>query len=883
MSVHIPNMSVHILNMSVHIPNMSVHIPNMSVHIPNMSVHIPNMSVHIPNMSVHILNMSVHISSLYYLTRVIEITNITSAQFYSGCARQGKGKGKKLGWRTIFVANDLDAKIEKWKNKLLDFSKRNRLLNYHETKRSSLKIFSPGCFSLYESFVLNEILLEYPTVEEHDGNEEDFIIEKDYPIKTNQSPRETQRTLKTLRDKAKTALEEQGINILYLSFGFLKWTETESEDSNWFNSPILLVPVSLINKSINLPYILSLREEDEIVVNPTLAYKLQNDFGITLPRYTEDDGLDSLFSEITQLVKPNGWKVVSEVSLSLLSFLKISMYNDLIKRKEAIIANPIVRTISKEATAPNKIFDDIVNYDYDKNLTPTDMFQVVDADASQQDAILCAKKGISFVLQGPPGTGKSQTITNIIAECLAEGKKVLFVSEKMAALEVVHRRLTNANLNDFCLILHSNKANKRAVLDQLGATLDLAQNKKALSDEAFQKLDLLQADKEKLNEYAKQVFDTVMPLDKSIYQVNGVLAHLESYDYVIFLIDNIGKVDAKQFNRFIHLLQQFATTIGKMTDDYKSNPWYGATVPSVSHELRHDLGQKLGVLISKVEDAQKRVIAQFDTLSLDWQTSYQAIIDIIPVIKTAKNVPVIPAGWILGNTIEPLFEEITECETLKALFWQKHSELKGQYAVISANDSTVNLPSSNGLMNAVAIESALSAVNSVLNASFPYFCMNADFSSAQALFIAAQDKAKQLNELTAQISSVFEDTVFSIDYNGILARYKTEYRSIFKIFKKSYRNDRKQILLQYRNIAKKITDEQVLALISQLRQVSELRGWFEYNQVNIKRFFGELIVNEQSDFEISPQNYKNQKKRLWHIIHFYIKDLIPTGKLSVVL
>jgi DNA replication protein DnaC len=120
------------------------------------------------------------------------------------------------------------------------------------------------------------------------------------------------------------------------------------------------------------------------------------------------------------------------------------MYNDLSKNKDSIASNPIVRTISGDAASSNKIPEFIFDFDYDKNITPAEMFQVVDADSSQQDAILCAKKGISFVLQGPPGTGKSQTITNIIAECLADGKKVLFVSEKMAALEVVHRRLSGA-------------------------------------------------------------------------------------------------------------------------------------------------------------------------------------------------------------------------------------------------------------------------------------------------------------------------------------------------------------------------------------------------------------------------------------------------------
>ena len=90
---------------------------------------------------------------------------------------------------------------------------------------------------------------------------------------------------------------------------------------------------------------------------------------------------------------------------------------------------------------------------------------------SKQEAIEAAKRGVSFVLQGPPGTGKSQTIANIIAESLMAGKKVLFVSQKMAALEVVQNRLNQKELGDFCLEVHSHKMDKREVITRLMRSL----------------------------------------------------------------------------------------------------------------------------------------------------------------------------------------------------------------------------------------------------------------------------------------------------------------------------------------------------------------------------------------------------------------------------
>lgn len=744
---------------------------------------------------------------------------------------------------------DVNSKIEVWKNKLLDLGKRNRLINYKETKRSSLKILTPEFSELFSSFVQEEQPIVFPNFSSlMEDEEQEDIAEINYPIKTNRSPKETQQTLKLLRDKAKIANEEQGINILYLSFGFLKWTESQDSDY-WFNSPILLVPVSITIESIVSPFILNLNE-DEIIINPTLAFKLENDFGITLPKYNEGDDIQIILNEISSIVENNKWEVTFDVSLSLLSFLKINMYNDLSKHKDSIAENPIIRTISGDSSASNIINiipGDISDSDYDKNITPEEMFQVVDADSSQQDAIQYAKKGISFVLQGPPGTGKSQTITNIIAECLADGKKVLFVSEKMAALDVVHRRLTNSGLNDFCLILHSNKASKREVLDQLRTTLALAQKKATLNDDIFLQLELLKSNKEQLNEYAKQVFETVMPLQKSIYQVNGILANLESFNNVIFQIENIGNIDAKQFNRFIYLLQQYTSTVGKMTTDYFANPWYDSLVSAVSHELRYDLEHKLGALIPKINISQLELDAIYKNISLKWDTNYQGIIDIIPIMKMCVDAPVVPTNWITGKEIEPFFDEVAEYEELKTIFWQKHSELSEQYSLIASNDEIIMLSNLDELITAESIEKELNTIKSIMD-TFPYSGINTDYYTADKLLNEASDKANQLSEIINLMSEIYEKTVFTIDYININLRFKTEYTSFLKVFNKNYKTDKKTILAQYKKVVKNVSDEQVLELISQLRIIDELKQWFSNNQLNFKKFFGVLLVDEKSDF-----------------------------------
>lgn len=241
---------------------------------------------------------------------------------------------------------NMDSKLNTWKNKLLDMGKRNRLLNYRDTRRSNLRIKVPGIYDLWDSFVLGETPLEFPFVDEEEQleqlsleNQLGAAITDTATVQTNQPVKEQQRTLRNLRNKAKTFMEEQGVNVLYLSFGFLRWSEAEHSDVH-FDAPLILVPVSLTWESITSPFVLSLHE-DEIIVNPTLTYKLENDFGIRLPDFSIDDKLTDYFEKVQSLITANHWEIVPEVGLGLLSFLKINMYHDLELHREAILKIPL--------------------------------------------------------------------------------------------------------------------------------------------------------------------------------------------------------------------------------------------------------------------------------------------------------------------------------------------------------------------------------------------------------------------------------------------------------------------------------------------------------------------------------------------------------------
>lgn len=740
---------------------------------------------------------------------------------------------------------NIDTKYEVWKNKLLDMGKRNRLLNYKDTARSTVMITSPKCADLYDFFVKNENELIFPYKREDDEEIEETIDLSN--ITTNKNLSDLQRTLRNLRNKAKTAVEEQGVNVLYLTFGFLKWTEADYSKQE-ISSPLILVPAELTIESITSPYKLKLHE-DEIVLNPTLVYKMENDFGLTLPPFDEADNINDYLKAVQKLVAPNKWTVSSAVGLSLLSFLKINMYSDLNKHRDSIVSNPIIRAISGDVSAIERIPDGLSDYDFDKKETPNDVFQVVDADASQQDAILMAKNGVSFVLQGPPGTGKSQTITNIIAESLADGKKVLFVSEKMAALDVVHRRLASAGLDDFCLVLHSHKANKRSVLDQLQKVLDLSRKKVSLSDEAYQKLDMLQADKTKLNDYADQVYAVIEPLGKSIYEANGIIANLESYDDIIFSVESVRATSKEQYNRYCYLLEQYASTIGKMTNDYKSNPWFGCKLNTVSNEFRHDAMAKLSTLLPKVKSFDEELGTVFKELHMDTPHTLKDVEKIIDVLQVMRRACAIPEEWIFTNVTDGLFNEFEQCTKIKEKVIEHTNYLKSIYEKIIKNETRFTEPDYDKLISSLALSGEKERIFDFVYSNEPYKTWSVlDIKEIEEFLPKAEGVAKAIHDLQSEILNVFEPSVFEIDHRAVLKRIKTEYTSFTKIFKKEYKKDKKDILFHRKEIGKKISDEDMLWLVEKLCKLEDTRKWFDDNRGTLTAYFGEEQISENTDF-----------------------------------
>ena len=389
-----------------------------------------------------------------------------------------------------------EGRLSKWKSKLLDLTLRNRLLNFKPTK-STLQFVAPDLAGMEDAlsdgseFRIRPLpnLMEGadPRVAQVHTNRggrtpvDDMAIEAlaNKELLARVAPDALDGNLLSIFSAARTGLEEGGANTLYLAIGLLRWTEAERADSAHL-APILLVPVSLQRQSVRSGFRLS-RHDDEAIVNPTLLQLLKNSFEMRITGLdtisTDEKGID--VSKVLQAFRlavreiPK-WEVLEQAHLGIFSFTKYLMWKDLQDRTEQLKANRVVKHLIEN---PGQAFareDKDGSFDrLDNTHRPQDILAPLLSDASQLKAICVVDAGRDLVLEGPPGTGKSQTITNLIAHTIAKGKTVLFVSEKLAALEVVHRRLVAINLGPFCLELHSSKAKKSEVLQQLGKALDI--------------------------------------------------------------------------------------------------------------------------------------------------------------------------------------------------------------------------------------------------------------------------------------------------------------------------------------------------------------------------------------------------------------------------
>ena len=427
-------------------------------------------------------------------------------------------------------------------------------------------------------------------------------------LKTKLSPSELQRRLFYINQRAMTTLQEQGHNILYLALGFLEWYDDDKHPNDPKLAPLILIPVLIERRNIGKSFYIKWDGQD-ILTNLSLQMKFKRELDVELPNFTmpqNADGITNYINKIKEVIHyiPK-WKVHDKIQLGFFSFSKFVMYQDLNIEHTGldISKKPLIKQMF-----PNENLDNLIdeypitiedeykiNQNNVKNLKYEDLYNVLDADSSQMDVIEYVKTGHNLVVDGPPGTGKSQTIVNLIAELMASGKTVLFVSEKMAALEVVKNRLDNIGLGKFCLELHSHKTRKSDVLKDL---------ENSLKDNSIENIDIereinrAETLKNQLNAYTETLHTPLYGINKSPFELIGLKESAEKrFGEIPYVkLHNPSEITSLEWEKSLLELENLSK-LSQLLPPISNNPWKGTNpnmiMPNTSRTIETQIIESL--------------------------------------------------------------------------------------------------------------------------------------------------------------------------------------------------------------------------------------------------------------------------------------------------
>lgn len=684
-------------------------------------------------------------------------------------------------------------KIEMWKKRLLDLTRRNRLLFFKASRTTTVNIIFPSVEEIFNLLIVKghsmifpipkrerQLLLEgISTSNSKEAIKDDFKpgdLEVDAPV------RELQVKLYRIRREWKTWQEEQGVHTLFLAVGMLHWYESEDSQDECL-APLILIPVGLEKEGLEKPYTIHFIDED-IVINPALSHKLEIDYGIHIPEVPEDPDwvqINKIFDEVTRHI-PDRWDITDELWLARFSFDKLVMYKDLEEQKEKAIAHPIVTALAKAVNMPDPI-DIPETHDTDKSVDPYDVFPVLDADSSQLEVLIRARAGQNLVVQGPPGTGKSQTIANLIAQTLRDRKKVLFVSEKMAALEVVFRRLKEIGLSFACLEVHSHRSNKSKVIEELGKTLQHSLEISIPSD-AAERFNRLVRRRELLNQYVKELHKPRGALKFTAYKAHGLLAKYSNAPSINFNlpISQAQQATFENLDNWISSIQRLSE-ISEVWNNFSRHPWVGANIDPTLYtiEQRDMLLEIVTQLYSFVQKIKAIVGSTSLTLGLKKPDCLENSEKLLEILKVLSDCRLIADIWLKKDaiTLSKYIDQASEAEQ-------------------------------------------------------------------HAIRLACETKA---------FSIKFKENVLALPIGSMLTRFKMRYRTIFRWMKKEYWEEIKKLKVYWISNHRMSYRSMLRGLEAASLIISE-RNWFKENEHRMAEAFGKLYKGAASNWEVIRSGIK---------------------------
>ena len=798
----------------------------------------------------------------------------------------------------------------------MDLSKRNRLLYFTPSKRGNLSISQPDMATIYSKLLLRKNKLEFwLPPEKPEINEEKLNFKPDlYPFTVDVKPKATQivckmdnrkdveRTLKNLSRRSRSDYRERGVRVLYVTFGKLVWKETPSSEE--VRSPILLVPIMLSRASVRDPFTISIPPvEEEILLNPALQIKLENDLKVEippLPDFLLKSDLEAYLLSFEEIVNNLGWKIERTVDMGLFSFHKLVIYKDLKSNESSISKHPIIRAITDNKKTGLLLNSLPTEQEIDKLEEPEQVFQVLDADSSQRVAIKYALTGQSFVMQGPPGTGKSQTITNIISECIAKGKSVLFVSDKMAALEIVYKRLRAVGLSHYCLELHSNKANKSEVVAELKKSLDEQLiPKKTPSLDEFERL---KNQRNKLTEYVTLLHEKHVMLEKTPFEVLGILSSLNKVPFIPVKLSDIQNLNPIRISQLLESMTKLKT-VWKVVDE-SDFPWYGFLGNNFDMEICTELSNSLTILLSSIQQLQLEINHFSINLGLSPVSTFQQINWLLKIGSFLQESPKPEIDWVMNPQLDLVIDEAKNYQKLKLwckqtreillekytsslfkidpirsleiskilselprflgpinleesqLFRKRHellafvkdTFLRIEHWISSANEllQLFSLPNTD---NSIERVNQISQLANLCFSEFkpePHWLNPLNLPNKHPKYQEIKENYIEYQNLTNRINQTYTNKIFDLEIEEYIRRYSGPYRSFLRLFRSSYYRDQKNISLL--SLSGKVPSS-ILEDLRNIRRVKHLKSKIDSSEDLTKKLVGHFYQKYETNFQ----------------------------------
>ena len=661
-----------------------------------------------------------------------------------------------------------------------------------------------------------------------------------------------------------------------------------------------MIPVKLEKEPRKEVYKLSTLEDD-IVINPAIIEKLKQAFGIELPK--QESIQELTYDETIVLIRESlanqkTWIIKDNVFLSLFSYAKASLVQDIIENSKRILSHPILQAISGDLINYRSSYKEPLPASRLDRVKPELVFQILDADSSQQVVIEAAKTGSSFVVQGPPGTGKSQTIVNMISELIGDGKSVLLVAEKETALSVVYQRLAECGLAHFCLNLHhKGTTDKRKFVENLSQTLKYLEPKFDTDDNNLF-FERLISTRSSLNSYLETLHTKEQPLDKSPFELFGELLKKEHQEVpnINVTFSNFNQWNQNRLQEAKDLLNQLAQFLPIFQEE-KTTIWAKSSLDCYSYEMELQITETIeefqhAIFSSKKIDRQLQAILQVQSLS-NLESLNNCCSELSHILKAPRN---LPENWIgvelstaqsaysilktdvqeieknkLSPEVENLLSQLSffipflrgdkttiwEQSTVNSYSEMLELEIKEKIHNFQQSISLMQTASQQlqlilqipPLLNLKDIPACSLALQHILKASpnLPENWIGVELFNAQDTFSNLKNDVKFLEENEPFFKQKYHPELFSLELAALANRYQKYSRFwLIRVFNPKYRRDSK-LLKKLSTKKEKFSYNELKRDLAQAARIQAVRQELYRSNYPACQIFGNLFNPEVSN------------------------------------